>query len=82
MNHVTKEFHQVHPKLFLSLWYVPQTVHLSCVKISTISKQTKSSVQNDFKAYGSLAQAMHLSCTDANTISKQAKTRFHMTHVT
>ena len=34
MTHVTKGFHQVRPKRFLSLWYV----HLSCANISTISK--------------------------------------------
>jgi hypothetical protein len=43
MTHVTLEFHRVRPKWFLSLWYVQRkTVHLSCIKISTFSKQTES----------------------------------------
>jgi hypothetical protein len=42
-THVTEEFHRVHPKRFLCLWYSPHVVHLACVKISTISKQTKKS---------------------------------------
>jgi hypothetical protein len=71
-----------------------QTVHLSCVKISIISKwmdeastwassprSTIGCVQNDFWAYGLLAQTIHLSCTNTNNISKWTKTRFHMTHV-
>ena len=44
MTYITKEFHRVHPKQFLNLWYVSlQTVHLSCVKICTISKQNATS---------------------------------------
>jgi hypothetical protein len=68
MTHITLELHPVPPKQFLSLWYFSaQTVHLSCVKISTILKQTKMSlylsleprsaircVENDFCAYGIL----------------------------
>jgi hypothetical protein len=72
-----------------------QTVQLSCVKINTISKWTKSSFQLStitnkvpsgaskiiYEPMVRLAQTMHLSCTDTNTISKRTKTRFHMTHV-
>jgi hypothetical protein len=43
VTHVTKEFHQVCQKLFLSLWRSVLTLHLSCVVISTISKWTKTS---------------------------------------
>jgi hypothetical protein len=58
-----------------------QTMHLSCVKIRTISKWTKTSfhlslvssnsigcIQNNFLAYGMFAEPMHLSCT--NIVSK------------
>jgi hypothetical protein len=69
-----------------------QTMHLSCVKISTISNElnqastwalsprsTIGCIENDFWAYVCLAQTVHLSWTDTNTISKWTKTRFHMT---
>jgi hypothetical protein len=72
-----------------------QTLHLTCVKISTISNElnqastwassprsTIGCVQNDFLAYGMFSTNLHLSCTDTNTISKCTKTRFHMTHIT
>jgi hypothetical protein len=72
-----------------------QTLHLSCVKISTISNElnqastwalsprsTIGCVQNDFWAYGMFSTNLHLSCTDSNTSSKLTKMRFHMTHVT
>jgi hypothetical protein len=72
-----------------------QTMHLSCVKINTISKWTEpvstwassprstiECIHNDFLAFGTLAQTVHLSCTYINVVSKQAKTRFHMTQVT
>jgi hypothetical protein len=55
-----------------------QTVHLSCVKISTISKRTLTISMPMVCS----VQTMHPSCTDTNTLSKQTKTRFHMTHVT
>jgi hypothetical protein len=41
---VTKEYHRVRPKWFSSLWYVAQTMHQSCVKISTISKRNEMSL--------------------------------------
>jgi hypothetical protein len=60
-----------------------QTVHLSCIKIGTISKRTKTSfhlsssprstigcVQNDFRAYVRLVQTVHLSSVKVGTISK------------
>ena len=71
-----------------------QTVHLSCVKISTISKQSKLSLEPRQLGVPSgaskmisepmvrLAQTMHLSCTDTNTVSKEKEVRSHMTHVT
>jgi hypothetical protein len=71
-----------------------QTVRLSRVKISTISKQTELSLEPhhlEVPSFASkmipepmvrLAQTVHLSCTDTNTESKQKEVRFHMTHVT
>jgi hypothetical protein len=71
-----------------------QIVHLSCVKVSTISEWTKLSLEprlrwvpsgvskTIFERMIHLLQTMHLSCTDTNTIYKQKEERFHMTHVT
>ena len=71
-----------------------QTVQLSCVKISTISKWSELSIEHHHLVAPSraskmisepmvrLAQTMHLSCTDTNTVSKQKEVRLHMTNVT
>ena len=73
-----------------------QTVHLSCVKISTMSKKDRnelplqpchlvepSSASKMFsKPMVRLALTMHLSCTDTNNVSKEKEVRFHITHVT
>jgi ribosomal protein S24E len=74
--------------------HLTQTVHLSSVKINTISKRTEVShepchlgVPSDVskmisKPMVHLVQSMHLSCTNTNTIFKRKEVRFHMTHVT
>jgi hypothetical protein len=73
-----------------------QTVHLSCVKISTFSKRTETSFHLSlitleyhqlatitiYDPMVRLVQSVHLSCTDTNTVSKWTKTRFDMNHVT
>jgi hypothetical protein len=67
-----------------------QTVHLSWIKISTISKLREMSFQlslvtQDYHplcTISKLRQIVQLSCTKTNTISKRIKTRFYMTHVT
>jgi hypothetical protein len=47
MTHVTLVFYRVCPKLFLRPWYVQRkTMHLSYVKISTISKRTEMSIHS------------------------------------
>jgi len=62
-----------------------QTVQLSCIKISTISKWTELSLEPRHvgvplgaskmisKLMVHLAQNLHLSCTDTNTVSKGKK---------
>jgi hypothetical protein len=75
--------------------HLAQTVHLSWIKISTISKQTETSFHLKVATYEyhqvsktisepmvRLAQIVELSCTKTNTISKRMETRFYMTHVT
>jgi hypothetical protein len=72
-----------------------QTVHLSCVKISTISNElnqastcasaprsTIGCVKMIYETTLCLEQTVYLSCTDTNTISKWTIMRFHVTHVT
>ena len=73
-----------------------QTVHLSCVKINTISKQTENELPLEprhlvvpsgasktiSEPMVRLAQTVHLSCTDTNNVSKEKEVRIHMTHVT
>jgi len=71
-----------------------QTMQLSCVKISTISKRGELSLEPSHLGVPSgaskaisepmvrLAQNVHLSCTDTYTVSKWKEVRFHMTHVT
>jgi hypothetical protein len=56
-----------------------QIVHLSCVKISTISNVLSGASKTISEP---IAQTVHLSCTDTNNISKWSKTRFYMTHIT
>jgi hypothetical protein len=70
-----------------------QTMHISCVKISTISKWTKISLEPHHlgvslaasrkisKPMVRLAHTVHQSSTGMNTVSKQKEVRFHMTHV-
>ena len=73
-----------------------QTVHLTYVMVSTISKRTENVLPLEPRHLGAplgaskmiskpmarLAQTVLLSCTDTNTISKLSETGFHKTHVT
>ena len=71
-----------------------QTVHLSCVKISTISKWSELSIEHHYLVAPSsvskmifepmvrLAQTMHVSCTNTKTVSNQKEVRFNMTQIT
>jgi hypothetical protein len=81
----------VHPKQFLSIWYVlAQTVHLSCTDTNTAFKRADDPCHQRVpsgafnmisKAMVQLVQIEHISYTDTNTVSKRTKMRFHMTHV-
>jgi hypothetical protein len=81
--------------IFKPMVCLAQTMHLSYVKISTISKRiewvstwasspssTIECIHNDFWAYGTLVQKVHLSCTDINVVSERTEMRFYMTHIT
>jgi hypothetical protein len=73
-----------------------QTVHLSWIKISTVSKRTETSFPFEPHHLGvpsgasktisefmvQLAQTVHLSCIETNTISKWIETSFHLSLVT
>jgi hypothetical protein len=83
-------------KIYIHVVRSTQIVHLSCVKISTISRRNEHKyplepchlgVQSGASKtiYGPvvrLAQTMHLPCTDTDTVSKRIETGFNMTHIT
>jgi hypothetical protein len=70
-----------------------QTMHLYCIKNSTMSKWTELSLEprhlgvplGTYKTISEpmvcLVQTVHLSCIDPNTVSKRKEVRFHMIHV-
>jgi hypothetical protein len=92
----TQEYYPMHPKQFLSLWYIwrkPFTYHAP--KLTLPPKESKrdstrptspriSSSESKMisESMVRLVQTMDLSCTKTNTISKWTETRFYMTHVT
>jgi hypothetical protein len=94
--HITYEFHQVHIKLFMSLWYVqgkPCTYLASRLALSPNGTNRgpidsrhlgvpSGASKMIYQATVRLTQTEHLSDTDANIFSKQIETRFHMTHLT
>jgi hypothetical protein len=73
-----------------------QSVHLSCVKISNISKKNRNELSYEprhlvvpssaskmiSEPMMRLAQTMLLPCTDTNTVFKRKEVTFHMTHIT
>jgi hypothetical protein len=95
-THVTYEFHQVRPKLFMSLWYVqckPYTYLASRLALSPNGPNRappdpchlgvpSGASKTLYEPMVCLTPTEHLSSTDANTVSKHIETRFHMTHVT
>jgi hypothetical protein len=93
---ITYEFHQVHPKWFLSLWNIR---HKPCTNLgsrlalspnepkraSTWASSPRSTilcVENDFRAMVCLVQTAHISCIKISTISKPTKTSFYLSRVT
>ena len=86
----------MHPKRFLSLWYV---WHKLCTYLAlrlTLStnrlkwastrplspRSTIGCAQSDFRSYGTFGANRAPILHWDNTISKQTETRFHLTHVT
>jgi hypothetical protein len=97
MTHITYEFYQVRPKLFLSIWYVwhkPCSYFASRLALSP--KWTKNELLVEPRHLGvpsvvskmisvlmvSSAQTMHLSCVKNSTIFKQTETSFQLSLVT
>jgi hypothetical protein len=95
-THVTYEFDQVRPKLFMSLWYVQCKSCTNLVSRLALYPKGPNRAPPDscylgvpsgaskmiYEPMVRLMQTGNLSCTDANTVSKQIETRFHLTHVT
>jgi hypothetical protein len=93
---VTKEYHWVHPKRFLSLWYfyrklctyLASALTLSSngpTRDSTWGMSPKSSigcVQNDFWAYRTFGTNHAPILHQDYTINKWTEMRFHMVHIT
>jgi hypothetical protein len=71
-----------------------QTVHISCVKISTISKRTEASyhlslvnleyhqVRPISNPMLRLVQTVHLPSSNTDTIMERTETGLHMSHIT
>jgi hypothetical protein len=92
--HVTYELHRVHPKLYMSLWYVqckPCTYLASRFALPP-NRPNRAPLDPRYLGVPSgaskmiyepmvrLTQTEHLSCNDANAVSKQIKMRFHDSH--
>jgi hypothetical protein len=87
---ITSEYHWVHLKNFLSLWYVRRklcTYLAARLALSPNGPKWASTcalsssnfigcIQNNFLAYGTFAEPAHLSCTYTNTVSKRTEMRF------
>jgi hypothetical protein len=88
LTHVTLEFHRVYLTIFGPIACLAQTVHLSCIEISTISKETEASFhlttssrrsikcsQKDFCAHGTFG-------ANCAPIAKRTESSFHLAHIT
>jgi hypothetical protein len=93
---VTLEYHRLHLKYFLTLWYIwrkPWTYLALTLtpslngpkRDSTWAKSSRSSIgciQNDFKHMVRSTQTVHLFCIKISTISKRIETSFHLSLIT
>jgi hypothetical protein len=97
MTHFTLEFHRVHLKWFLRLWYVQRkpynTYLVSSLALSpnglnwastwgSVPWSTIGCFQNNFGAYGTFDANRAPILHYTCTVSKRTKTRFYMNHVT
>jgi hypothetical protein len=96
MTHVTKEFHLVHPKRFLKLWYVWCKLWTYVAPILTLSQMNHNEILHDPRHLGVTsgaskiiseltvrsAQTVHLSWIKISTISERTETSFHLSLVT
>jgi hypothetical protein len=87
---ITSEYHRVHLKWFLSLWYYQRKRRTYLVsrlaqsangpkRASTWASSCSNSIgciQNNFLACGTFTKPVHLSHTKTNTISKWTEMRF------
>jgi hypothetical protein len=92
---ITSEYHRVHLKWFLSLWYVQNkwcTYLASRLELSpngpkrastwaSSSSNSIGCIQNDFLSCGVFFKPVHLSCTYTNTVSKWTEMRFEFHRV-
>jgi hypothetical protein len=96
MTHVTLEFHRVHPKRFLRLWYVrhkPCTYLASRLALSSNGLNQASTcasspritigcIQNHFEPAVRSAQTVHLSYIKISIFSKQTESSIQLSLIT
>jgi hypothetical protein len=90
LNLITSEYHWVHLKWFLTLWYVrrkPITYLASRLALSPNGPKRASTwasssrnfigcIENNFLDFGTFTEPVHLSSTYTNTVSKWTERRF------
>jgi hypothetical protein len=96
LSQITSEYHWVHQKWFLSLWYFGENrapilhLHKHSLQMNRneITHDPRHQVvpsgafKTIFEPMVCLAQTMHLSCVKSNTISKRTETSFHLNLIT
>jgi hypothetical protein len=96
LTHVTNEFNQVHPKRFLSLWYVWRKLCTYLPLTLTLSPNGPKKNPNDprhlwvplvvsitiSEPMVCSVQILHLSCVKISTIPKWTESSFHLSLVT
>ena len=87
LSFVTLEYHRVHPKRYMSLWYIWRKPCTNLALTLTPCPNGPNEIQHGPRHLGvpsdaskriskpmvGLAQTVHLSCTNTNTISKQTE---------
>jgi hypothetical protein len=95
MSNITKGFHRVRPKWFLSLWYVWRKPYTNLAPTLRLFQTDRNKIPRDthhlplsgvskmiFEPMVHSAQIVHLSCVKICTISKRTETSIHLSLVT
>jgi hypothetical protein len=93
---LTSEYHQVHPKRFVSRWYIWSKLYTYLAPTLTLSlngkkrsstwptspRSSMGAPKMIFEPMVLSTQTVHLSCINISTISERTKTSFYMSFVT